>query len=41
MIIGINAQKLYHSQDYRNAGISRYIGQLLQPSRSPDEAPFR
>ena len=29
MIIGINAQKLYHSQDYRNAGISRYIGQLL------------
>ncbi|MAG36713.1 MAG: glycosyl transferase family 1 [Dehalococcoidia bacterium] len=29
MIIGINAQKLYRSQDYHNAGISRYIGQLL------------
>lgn len=26
MQIGINAQKLFVSQDYRNAGISRYIG---------------
>ena len=28
MRIGINALKLYTSQDYRNAGISRYIRQL-------------
>ncbi len=29
MKIGINALKLYDSQDYRNAGISRYIRQLV------------
>jgi glycosyltransferase involved in cell wall biosynthesis len=27
--IGINAQKLFMSHDYRNAGISRYIGRLV------------
>lgn len=30
MLIGINAQKLFVTQDYRNAGISRYIGQLVR-----------
>ncbi len=30
MLIGINAQKLFITQDYRNAGISRYIGQLVR-----------
>ncbi|MDQ3702112.1 MAG: glycosyltransferase family 4 protein [Chloroflexota bacterium] len=30
MLIGINAQKLFVTQDYRNAGISRYIGQLAR-----------
>ena len=30
MLIGINAQKLFVTQDYRNAGISRYIGRLTR-----------
>ncbi len=30
MLIGINAQKLFATQDYRNAGISRYIGGLVR-----------
>jgi glycosyltransferase involved in cell wall biosynthesis len=30
VLIGINAQKLFVSQDYRNAGISRYIGRLTR-----------
>ena len=30
MLIGINAQKLFVTQDYRNAGVSRYIRQLVR-----------
>ena len=39
MRIGINAQKLFVSQDYRNAGISRYIGGVCAhlPSIPGDE----
>ena len=34
MLVGINAQKLFVTRDYRNAGISRYIGSIA--SRLPD-----
>lgn len=30
MLVGINAQKLFVTKDYRNAGISRYIGGLVR-----------
>ncbi|MGH2371622.1 MAG: glycosyltransferase, partial [Chloroflexota bacterium] len=30
MLIGINAQKLFVTQDYRNAGVSRYIGEIAR-----------
>ena len=30
MLVGINAQKLFVTQDYRNAGISRYIGEITR-----------
>lgn len=30
MRIGINAQKLFVTQDYRNAGVSRYIGEIAR-----------
>jgi len=34
VLVGINAQKLFVTRDYRNAGISRYIGSIA--SRLPD-----
>jgi len=34
VLVGINAQKLFVSSDYRNAGISRYIGGICR--RLPD-----
>ena len=33
MLVGINAQKLFVSRDYRNAGVSRFIGSIV--SRLP------
>ena len=30
MRVGVNAQKLFITQDYRNAGVSRYIGELAR-----------
>ncbi len=30
VLVGINAQKLFVTQDYRNAGVSRYIRQLVR-----------
>lgn len=40
MIVGINAQKLFLSQTYHNAGISRYIGQLLSHLQSKNTHRF-
>jgi hypothetical protein len=37
--VGINAQKLFASRDFRNAGISRYIGGIVRrlPEQPGDE----
>ena len=38
MQVGVNAQKLFITEDYRNAGVSRYIGELVRhlPAADPE-----